>query len=273
MAPQLVPPATSLDSRAPPRHTIAAPLAVAAATTFDAIELLEQILFQLEPAELIIAHQVCKTWRTVVKTSIHLRRSAFPWIEPIPTTEFLIWEYVQDPKSAGNSRYALQSRISSEHAPGALRIIRHNPTFSSMNSVMCQRGTPMEMDTKKMLSWEPNDFWRGQLLCQPPVAVKKLEVLNWEGSLRKALSACSGVTLGDLHDVLKEYFIGSGLVVRTVRFRMSGFLSEDSIWVKQAREDRALEEAERMKVQTVKEVEAEEDRQAVEDFVKVLGRD
>lgn len=209
--------------------------ATVASTPLTIMELLEHIIFQLDPADQVTAHQVCKTWNTLVNTSPRLRYSAFPWMKPVPATEFLLWVVEHDmsrrPLSDQWHLNIWQPRLSFEPGPWAMTLSEINPVLRLDTRSGYQKNkccTDIVIDGRKILSWT-SDFWRGQLLVQPPVPLSSIKFTRREFEPEDPLcpyfSNNVGDTLGDLYDTLKDYEASTGAQVGMIRCRMQSVLA------------------------------------------------
>lgn len=240
------------------------------------IELLEHIIYQLDSADQLIALQVCKTWNALVRTSPRIQPSAFPWDKPMPATEFLVWTVENDIKRRpiGDQYTLWQPRLSSEPSATAMILAHINPVLhiaSSPGSKAYKCCTKIEIDGRKILSWS-SDFWRGQLLVQPPVPLSRFKFVKDDNPLYPHFSNNTGVTLGDLHDTLKGYEASTGVQVGMIHCRIQNVLASgvDITCVLEAYRFKRWEDAVAMKALDDKKFEAEGDREADKAFAAVV---
>lgn len=254
---------TRAASSSPSTHSNAVPLPVSttANNVFGITELLERVLIHLEPADQIIAGQVCKTWNNLVKKSPQLRKSALPWTTPGTANGSLIWEKL-DNKS-------FTPRLSFDHRPEEIRIGRMHPNVGRVVrehvTLPNKSDTQVEINAGKVLSWPSEEFWQKQYLFQPPMPISELKL--WHGGQQSAFSA--GCTLGDLFEVLTARQMASGVPLGMITACVENFLVDEHDYVKAARRFKAKEDAKTVEeAQTSKtlaeEDEAEEDPEAKE---------
>lgn len=257
---------TRAASSSPSTHSNAVPLPVSttANNVFGVTELLEWVLIHLEPADQIIAGQVCKTWNNLVKKSPQLRKSAFPWNTPGTANGSLIWEQLN------NKSFA--PRLSFSHLPQEIRIGRIHPNVGRVVretvSPTSKAHTQVKINAGKILLWTPEEFWKKQHLFQPPMPISELNLM--QVGQHSAFSA--GITLGDLFGVLRDRQAANGVPgvpSGMIDACIENFVTEEHVYVKDARIFKAKEDAKAVKeAQTSKtlaeEGEAEEDPKAKE---------
>ncbi|TKA73388.1 hypothetical protein B0A49_06801 [Cryomyces minteri] len=208
--------------------------AVAAHHVLHIPELLEAILLHLPPQTLLLAQRVCRTFRAVIRASIHIQRALFfapQW--HLPARRAHTWRTADRPGAKpANNRLLLRA------LPGCY------PTVSSV--VVGGSGSPGSDsgidcgDAYEAWSWSvnvsfpstagaaaaqlphpsvayPDATWRRMLMSQPPCTALHL-VRRWARARDPAIVDAEGITMGRVAEMA-----GEGAWSR-------GFVSSDGDW-------------------------------------------